>query len=188
MVLACINVFHPLSSSKIEVKMIVKCKFCEKNYNKLSNREFCSNGCNILGNIKKVGKCWEWQKGCKEFGYGQTRDLETGKSITLHRLSYKIFKGLIPKGAFVCHSCDNAKCCNPEHLWLGNCKENMQDCKEKGRTLKGNKFRAKISENDVLKIRKEYSAEMGYKKLAKKYAVDWSNIRAIIKRRSWKDI
>lgn len=168
--------------------MIKKCKHCKKDFDKLSQREFCSNGCNILGNIKKIGNCWEWQKGKDDFGYGHFRNFLTGKMENAHRISYKTFKGNIPKGTFVCHSCDNAKCCNPEHLWLGSCKDNMQDAKKKERTLKGNKFRAKITADVVMKIRSEYGPKMGYKELGKRYKLDWSNIRAIIKRRSWKEI
>lgn len=165
-----------------------KCRFCEEEFEKLNQRMFCSNRCNILGNVEKKDGCWNWKKGCKEFGYGQFRNFETGKMETAHRISYKTFKGIIPNEAFVCHSCDNPKCCNPEHLWIGNCKENMQDAQNKGRTLKGNTFRAKISAMEVMKIRQEYNCKFGYRKLGKKYGVHWSNIRAIIKKRSWKGV
>lgn len=166
--------------------MIVECKFCKNKFDKKDQREFCSNRCNIMGNIKIADNgCWEWQKGCDEFGYGHFRDFSNKKQQNTHRISYKTFKGEIPKGKFVCHQCDNPKCVNPSHLWIGSCKENMQDASNKGRTHKGNTFGAKLSIEDVLKIRKEYGPGMGYKKLGKKYSVDWSNIRAIVKRRSW---
>jgi len=48
-------------------------------------------------------------------------------------VSYRIFKGDIPKGLYVCHACDNPRCINPDHLWVGTAKENMQDAKRKGR-------------------------------------------------------
>src|SRR5438445_599289 len=52
---------------------------------------------------------------------------------TAHRLSYMIFRGEIPKGMLVCHSCDNGLCVNPEHLWIGTPKQNTQDRLRKGR-------------------------------------------------------
>jgi HNH endonuclease len=177
----CRNEIYFIKKSKI-------CCVCGTRF--LTNgRTHCSNKCNILGNIEISDRgCWEWQKGADEFGYGHFRDRITGKTENAHRISYKVFKGEIPKGIFVCHSCDNPKCCNPDHLWAGTCKENMQDAKTKGRTLKGNKFRAKLSESDIIEIRKSYGIENSYKSLGKKYGVESSNIRAIIKRRSWKNI
>lgn len=46
---------------------------------------------------------------------------------------YQFYKGPIPNKAFVCHSCDNPKCCNPDHLWAGTPRDNMKDCTNKGR-------------------------------------------------------
>lgn len=33
----------------------------------------------------------------------------------------------------VCHTCDNPRCCNPNHLFLGTHAENIQDCAQKHR-------------------------------------------------------
>ena len=50
-----------------------------------------------------------------------------------HRAAWIRAKGPIPVGMSVCHKCDNGLCVNPEHLFLGTSKDNMQDCKAKGR-------------------------------------------------------
>lgn len=75
--------------------------------------------------------CWEWQGRVDAQKYGRAR--WAGKGIKAHRFAYLAFKGPIPEGLHACHSCDNRKCANPEHLWLGTNLDNMRDADVKGR-------------------------------------------------------
>lgn len=76
---------------------------------------------------------------CDAHGYGQ---LNFNGAITkAHRLSYAAFVGPITGGLFVCHKCDNPKCCNPAHLFLGTQQDNVADMVAKGRSHKGRKFK-----------------------------------------------
>ncbi len=48
-------------------------------------------------------------------------------TMSVHRLASGLANGPIPKGLFVLHRCDNPRCCNPDHLFLGAHSENMAD-------------------------------------------------------------
>jgi hypothetical protein len=86
--------------------------------------------------VNPANGCWEWI-GAKAVGYGRMRignkALGTSHLESVHRISYEIFKGAIPDGMDVCHSCDNRGCANPDHLFVGTRKDNMQDSIAKGR-------------------------------------------------------
>jgi hypothetical protein len=81
--------------------------------------------------VNKTDSCWLWTGALNSKGYG-SMGFE-GKTTSTHRLSYLWFKGEIPEGMFVCHTCDVPSCVNPEHLFLDTNSGNMKDMFKKGR-------------------------------------------------------
>ena len=87
----------------------------------------------LLNKILLQDDCHIWTGSKYHHGYGCTS--YKGKKIQAHRLIYMLYKGQITEGMYVCHSCDNPSCINPDHLWLGTQKDNMTDMIEKGRKV-----------------------------------------------------
>src|SRR5882757_8673030 len=75
--------------------------------------------------------CWEWPGAHNFKGYGLIS--VQNRHVCTHRLMYWVERGPIPSGMLVLHKCDNSKCCNPAHLFLGTHKENTQDMIKKRR-------------------------------------------------------
>jgi len=83
--------------------------------------------------ISDRNSCWIWT-GTTPAGYGQIRgEPPKYKKLRAHRVSYELHFGPIPKNKLVCHTCDNPKCVNPDHLFLGTSLDNNRDMVKKGR-------------------------------------------------------
>lgn len=97
--------------------------------------------------------CWEWI-GPLRTGYGLFWIADNLKA-SAHRLSFEWEYGSIPPGMVVCHSCDNRRCVNPRHLFLGTQQDNMADLVRKGRLAGENNPMSKLTLEDVKAIRKD---------------------------------
>lgn len=140
--------------------------------------------------------CWEWTAYRSPKGYGrfQTGTLEGPRFA--HRLSYEDAKGRIPKGRFVCHSCDNPACVNPAHLWLGDNKANMADCRKKGRYYGSGPARprgeshgkSKFDSDTVTAIRRAYINGESRASITTRFSIKPSFLDDVVSGRVWRHL
>lgn len=136
-------------------------------------------------NIKDKDDCWEWQKSTNSRGYGIIC-IGNKKRESSHRYAYRITHGEIPEGLLVLHHCDNKKCCNPKHLYIGTYKDNSNDAIGRDRQAKGESHgNHKLTENQVSEIR---TSLLDCNELSLKYKVTKGVIYRIKNYKSWKHV
>lgn len=93
--------------------------------------------------------CREWQ-GSRNRVSGYGAKCWRGINVTAHRVAYELTHGPIPVGlnSQILHHCDNPPCCEPSHLYLGTCADNMRDRDMRGRNGKGKTHYQKDHEPD----------------------------------------
>jgi hypothetical protein len=123
-------------------------------------------------------ECWPWVGATWGKGYGVIRN-EDQVPEGAHCMAYRLYKGPVPEGMEVCHTCDNPPCVNYNHLFTWTHLENMRDKDNKNR---GNypfgerSGRARLTEELVAQIRKDprsyikIAEEMGIPKTTIYYA------------------
>ena len=133
--------------------------------------------------------CWNWlgpinNKG----GYGEIWYL--GRNIGAHRLSWILHFGNIPEGLLVCHTCDNPKCVNPGHLYLGTYKDNNRDAANKNRTSCGiERPASRLTAKEVIDIRDAYkSGAFSIRTLATNYKVTYNTIWQLLHKKTWRRV
>lgn len=135
--------------------------------------------------------CWEWLASLTVHGgYGQ---ITAGRGVLLkaHRVAYTLSKGVPPAGMFVCHTCNNPKCCNPAHLYAGTPQDNWNDTRRAG---KAHKFQPrKLQENPCAKLtnkqaRMVLASPRSGADLAEELGVSRNAISNLRRRKTWKTL
>ena len=125
--------------------------------------------------IEKTNTCWIWKAQIYPNGYGAFHI--DGKNSLAHRASWMLHKGQVPKNKIVCHKCDNRKCVNPDHLFLGSYKDNTEDMIKKGRHAIQKQILDNIQKREVIKM---YLNHIAQREIAKYFKVHQRTIWRII--------
>jgi hypothetical protein len=142
--------------------------------------------------INGINECFLWRGTTKSNGYGQFKTLNK-KWIHAHRYSYEFFIGKIPDDLCILHKCDNRRCVNPEHLWVGTKKDNTHDMYRKKRngysgSQGENNPKSKLKEKDVKEIRESHSKGINCTTLSKTHGVSISAIDRIVRNITWRNL
>lgn len=141
----------------------------------------------FLKYVNKTDTCWLWIGYKNNKGYGMISI--KNKPYLSHRLSYELFKGNIPDNLFIRHKCDVRNCVNPEHLEYGTNQDNVNDMIERNRNPKGEeKPNAKLTNDDILNIRKLRKEGKLYKEIGNQYNITRHEASRICNFKNWKHI
>jgi len=135
-------------------------------------------------------RCWDWQGTLWESGYGVASVVIDGVPYQrAHRLAFYFATSHHPGEQFVLHKCDNRRCVNPRHLFLGNHNDNMADMDAKGRRALGELSGRNILKTaDVIQVKDLLNRGLKQTTLARDFNISVSTINAIAHGRLWKHV
>lgn len=149
--------------------------------------------------VDKDTGCWNWNRPHPDHGYGQF-NLD-GKTLRAHRVSWIIHNGTIPDGLCVLHKCDNPRCVNPSHLFLGTHSDNMIDMWKKGRQSPNsmppdqgpqdgeNNNNAVLTESLVREMKRLYKPRVfTYKMIAEMFSLPYMTVYCAVRGINWSNV
>jgi predicted XRE-type DNA-binding protein len=142
----------------------------------------------LMCRVKEENGCWNWQGTLLKSGLPYGSISFRAKAWLVHRLSWTHFNGQdIPEGKLVLHTCDNPRCINPEHLYIGTHSENQLDTSRRNRRQNqdgDSNPNFKLKTNQIDEIRELLdSGTMKQKDIAAMYDVSQSHISLIKNRK-----
>ena len=141
-------------------------------------------GCKVwLGAIQTM------QNRPKAEWHGQWRNAAGEHELT-HRAAWRMYRGPITQGAFVLHTCDNPRCVNPDHLYLGTQADNVRDMWDRSRAAPGISRGSKhgMSVIDEAQVREIRDSKESGPAIAKRLGISTTTVYDVRNRKIWKHV
>ena len=160
--------------------------------------------------VEKTDTCWLWTAHRDKDGYGNIKEGDgSRRTLRAPAVSWSIHFGNIPDNQWILHHCDNPPCVRPDHLYLGDVRQNAADRvarnrsargETSGRTLHPERWtiekrpkgqshgRSKLTEEDVLRIRSLGSSKLSQQAIADQFEISRPLVSLIINRKIWTHI
>lgn len=125
--------------------------------------------------------CWLWNRGKNQKGYGLVKI--NGSMRPVHRLVLGEKLGrAVRSGMDACHKCHTPSCVNPDHLYEGTRRQNVQDMIDAGRAGQRARYR---SDDFLLEVRKSLLKGESQSSIAARLNVNKSTISRINTGKTW---
>jgi hypothetical protein len=140
--------------------------------------------------IGSADECWEWNGPISNCGYGNFsvggKRSPDFRQWAAHRYAWFITHGELLPELNVCHKCDNRRCVNPNHLFLGTNADNVRDKVKKQRQARGSKQgHSKIAETDISVIVRLYNDGKSQREIGEMVGLSQATISRILRRDLW---
>jgi len=143
--------------------------------------------------------CWNWtgalsggsEREDQQYGYFTIWNDGQRKTWRAHRLMWIVVNGPIPAGLCVLHRCNSSRCVNPDHLYLGDHKDNAKDRKEAGHERPqygGLNFAAKLTDEQVIEMRRLWAEGESGVALSRRFEISRANVSLIVNGLAWRHL
>jgi len=136
--------------------------------------------------VRAENGCLEWTGALNDAGYARMNIDK--RNVRVHRLNWELTRGPVPAGVHVLHRCDNRKCIDPLHMFLGSDADNVKDMMAKGRGCIGERQGAsKLTLLEVQAIR-SLPQHMTHKEVADIFQISFQQVSRIRRGLNWNHV
>lgn len=145
--------------------------------------------------VERVGACWLWRAAVDKDGYGKFQltlrsrrpsGQVAQQHLRAHRLAWELWFGPAPADLLALHACDTPACVNPLHITFGTQKRNREECRDRGRTARGERNgNRRFTEADVTRMRALSAAGQALPEIGEAFGCDPRTVYSIVQRRTW---